>query len=486
MSKILVGKNGSGREVYLLTEMANRHGLISGATGTGKTITLRVLTEAFSDAGIPVFAADVKGDLSGVARTGTSESKPVKNRIELLNLQDFNFTAFPVEAWDLYSENGVPLRTTISEFGPILLARVLDLNDTQQGVLSLAFRLADENGLLILDLKDLRAVLSWLADNSSEIQTTHGNVSKSSIGAIQRSIIELEEAGGDSFFGEPALTLPDLMRTDSTGRGMINLLDATKLINDGRLYSTFLLWLLSELFEQLPEIGDAEKPKFVFFFDEAHLLFANASEVLQEKIEQVVRLIRSRGVAVFFVTQNPIDIPEKVLGQLGNRIQHALRAYSPRDQKAVKAAADTFRPNPAIDTERAITELAVGEALVSCLSADGVPEPVERTMVVPPRSRLQPLTQDEQKLLLGSSATIARYGERIDRESAYEALGKRLAEESAATEDKQEKKEQSFFPGSTSKRQGVFEAFVKSAIRSVGSQIGRALMRGILGTAGKR
>jgi len=415
---IFIG-NGSG-ETRLLLKMANRHGLVAGATGTGKTVTLQVLAEGFSRAGVPVFAADIKGDLSGIAASG--EAKPgFVERAKTLGF-DYEPDRFPAIVWDLFGEQGHPVRTTISEMGPLLLARLLDLNDTQEGVLNIAFRVADEQGLLLLDLKDLRAMLAHMAERAAELTAQYGNVSKASVGAIQRQLLVLENQGGDHFFGEPALVLADFLKTDREGRGMVNILAADRLMQNPRLYATFLLWLLSELFEELPEAGDLDKPKLVFFFDEAHLLFTDAPRALLEKVEQVVRLIRSKGVGIFFVTQNPLDVPDKVLAQLGNRVQHALRAFTPRDQKAVKTAADTFRPNPALDTQAAILELGKGEALVSCLDAAGTPGIVQRVLVAPPAARLGPVSPDERKAVIAASPVRGKYDTPLDAVSAYEVL----------------------------------------------------------------
>jgi DNA helicase HerA-like ATPase len=383
------------KDLVLLPPMANRHGLIAGATGTGKTVTLRVIAENFSRIGVPVFMADVKGDLSGMARAG-AENPKITERVNKLGIHGFKYAAFPVVFWDLFGEQGHPVRTTISDMGPLLMSRLLNLNDTQSGVLTMVFKIADDNGMLLLDLKDLRAMLEHVGDNAAQFKTQYGNVSTASVGAIQRGLLALEEQGGDKFFGEPALDLEDLMQTDGQGRGVINILTADKLISSPKLYATFLLWLLSELFERLPEVGDPEKPKLAFFFDEAHLLFNDAPNVLLEKIEQVIRLIRSKGVGVYFVTQNPLDVPDVVLGQLGNRVQHALRAFTPRDQKAVKAAAQTFRQNKGLDVESVITELGVGEALVSFLNDKGQPTPVERALIDPPQSQLPPLAAGER------------------------------------------------------------------------------------------
>jgi DNA helicase HerA-like ATPase len=435
-------------DLVLLARMANRHGLIAGATGTGKTVTLRVIAECFSRIGVPVFMADVKGDLSGIARAG-AENPKISERLGKLAIEGFHFAAYPVAFWDLFGEQGHPVRTTISDMGPLLMARLLNLNETQSGVLTMVFKIADDHGMLLLDLKDLRAMLQHVGDNATQFKTQYGNVSAASVGAIQRGLLALEEQGGDKFFGEPALDLEDMMQTDSGARGVINILTADKLINAPKLYATFLLWLLSELFERLPEVGDPEKPKLVFFFDEAHLLFTDVPDALLEKIEQVIRLIRSKGVGVYFVTQNPLDVPEVVLGQLGNRVQHALRAFTPRDQKAVKAAATTFRQNKNVDVESAITELGVGEALVSFLNDKGQPTPVERAMIYPPQSQLPPLAAGEREQVVKQSTLYGHYEKIVDRESAYEKL----------------------------------------TARTVGSSVGREIVRGVLGSifgGGKR
>ena len=415
---ILVGK-GKVSDMLLL-RLANRHGLVAGATGTGKTVTLQVLAEGFSRAGVPVFAADIKGDLSGVAVAGQANDALVA-RAKGLGLE-YEPDRFPVMFWDISGEQGHPVRATISEMGPLLLARLMDLNDVQEGVLNIAFKVADEQGLLLLDLKDLRAMLTFLAEHADELTTQYGNVSKATIGTIQRQLLVLENQGGDKFFSEPALALTDFMRTDREGRGYINILAADKLMQTPRLYATFLLWLLSELFEELPEVGDQEKPKLVFFFDEAHLLFTDTPKALMEKIEQVVRLIRSKGVGVYFVTQNPLDVPDRVLAQLGNRVQHALRAFTPRDQKAVKAAADTFRPNPDLDTARVMMELGKGEALVSFLEGNGTPSMVDRAMICPPAARMGPVTTEERKAVIAASPCAGKYDKILDSDSAYEVL----------------------------------------------------------------
>jgi DNA helicase HerA-like ATPase len=415
---ILAGK-GEEQE-FLLLNLANRHGLVAGATGTGKTVTLQVLAEGFSRVGVPVFAADIKGDLSGIAAPGEAKESFV-SRANSIGY-DYEPDQFPVMFWDLFGVEGHPIRATVSEMGPLLLSRLMDLNDTQEGVLNIAFRVADQQGLLLLDLKDLRAMLSFLGEHAAELTTQYGNVSKATLGTIQRQLLVLENQGGTKFFGEPALTFSDFLRSDRDGRGYINILAADKLMETPRLYATFLLWLLSELFEQLPEVGDAEKPKLVFFFDEAHLLFNDAPKALLDKIEQVVRLIRSKGVGVYFVTQNPLDVPDTVLAQLSNRVQHALRAFTPRDQKAVKAAADTFRPNPKLDTARVIMELAKGEALVSFLEGNGTPRMVDRTLICPPAARLGPVTPDERKAVMAASPVKGKYEQTLDAESAYEVL----------------------------------------------------------------
>ena len=421
---IFVGR--SSKPEVLTLAMANRHGLVTGATGTGKTVTLQILAEGLSRAGVSVFAADIKGDLSGISERGEAKEAFV-SRAKSLGL-DYQADQFPVVFWDLFGDQGHPIRATISEVGPLLLSRLMDLNEVQEGVLNICFRVADEQGLLVLDLKDLRAMLGYISDRAAELTAHYGNVSKTTIGTIQRALLVLENQGGNQFFGEPALDLKDFIRTDRDGRGYVNILAADKLMSNPRLYATFLLWLLSELFEQLPEVGDLSKPKLCFFFDEAHLLFTDAPKALLDKIEQVVRLIRSKGVGVYFVTQNPLDVPDKVLAQLGNRVQHALRAFTPRDQKAVKAAAETFRPNPKLDTAKVIMELGKGEALVSFLEGNGTPSMVERCMIRPPSGRVGPISEDERKALMASSPVKGKYDQAIDRESAYEILQKRMQE----------------------------------------------------------
>jgi DNA helicase HerA-like ATPase len=489
-----------GEAQYLTLRYGNRHGLVTGATGTGKTVTLQVLAEGFSRAGVPVFAADVKGDLSGIAATGAPKDVFQKRAADIGFTGEYRFEATPAILWDLFGGQGHPIRATVAEMGPLLLSRLMDLNPTQEGVLNIAFKMADEEGLLLLDLKDLQALLSAVAERAQEISGHYGNVSKASVGAIQRQLLVLEQQGGGGFFGEPALELADLMRTTPDGRGVVSVLAADKLMQAPRLYATFLLWLLSELFEDLPEVGDPEKPRLVFFFDEAHLLFDDAPKALVDKVEQVVKLIRSKGVGVYFVTQNPLDVPDSVLAQLSNRAQHALRAYTPRDQKAVKAAAETFRQNPAFDTADAITKLEVGEALVSMLGEGGVPGMVERTLIRPPSSRVGPITPEERKLLIQGSPVYGKYDHVLDRESAYEKLTKRADERAAQPAQPQPSPDQPSQPsgwhlpdfgqgsGSSqrgaraSNRQTVAEAAVKSVVRAAGSSIGRALVRGVLGS----
>jgi DNA helicase HerA-like ATPase len=459
--------------------MANRHGLIAGATGTGKTVTLRVMAEQFSRIGVPVFMADVKGDLSGIARPG-GDKPAFTERAKQLGLADFAFEGFPTEFWDVFGQQGHPVHTTISGMGPLLLSRVLNLNEVQSGVLTLIFKIADDNGLLLLDLKDLRAMTQFVGDNADTFKTAYGNISTASIGAIQRGLLTIEEQGGAKFFGEPALDLQDLIQTNTEGRGMINVLVADKLMQAPKLYTTFLLWMLAELFETLPEVGDPEKPKLVFFFDEAHLLFDDAPKVLEDKIEQVIRLIRSKGVGVYFVTQNPLDVPETVLGQLGNRVQHALRAFTPKDQRAVKVAAETFRTNPSLDVSKVITELAVGEALVSMLDTKGSPTVVERATVLPPRSRLTPLSQDERAATIKASVLFGHYEKEVDRESAYEKLKQRTTEEQRKETAAPVRPGRSVEPKSETIK--IFGAMAQSAAHAMGSQIGRQIIRGVLGS----
>jgi uncharacterized protein len=475
--------------IELLPQFANRHGLIAGATGTGKTVTLQRLAEGFSRSGVPVFMADVKGDLAGISQPGEDAGK-IKERVAQLKLEDFRYEACPVIFWDAFGEQGHPLRTTVSEIGPLLLSRMLNLNETQSGVLTAVFKVADDEGQLLLDLKDLRAMLKHVADNAKQYTTRYGNVSSASVGAIQRGLLVLEQQGGDRFFGEPALDIHDLIQTDN-GRGVVNVLAADKLMTSPKLYATLLLWLLAELFEQLPEVGDPEKPKLVFFFDEAHLLFDDAARALLEKIEQVVRLIRSKGVGVYFVTQNPLDIPDTVLGQLGNRVQHALRAFTPRDQKAVKAAATTLRANTKLDVESAITELAVGEALVSLLDDKGRPSVVQRALVVPPGCRIGPVTPEERRESMRGSLVANTYDTPVDRESAYERLLARhdLQKDASAPTDAKGGLLGSlgdFLGGTTGprggRREGTIEAAARSAARAIGSSIGREIVRGVMGS----
>ena len=474
---ILIAKNNEISSV-ILPRMANRHGLIAGATGTGKTVTLQTLAEGFSKNGIPVFMADVKGDLSGMSQRGGGNAR-VEARVQQLALSDFSYAKCPVTFWDMFGEKGHPVRTTIAEMGPLLLARLLNLNDVQAGVLNAVFKIADDKGWLLLDLKDLRAMMQHASENSAQYQAEYGNISAASVGAVQRALLQLETQGADMLFGEPALNLDDLMQTDEHGHGIVNILMSDKLFNSPRIYATLLLWLLSELFEKLPEAGDLDKPKLVFFFDEAHLLFNDAPAVLLEKIEQVVRLIRSKGVGVYFVSQNPLDIPDAVLGQLGNRVQHALRAFTPRDQKAVKSAATTFRVNPKLDVESVITELGVGEALVSFLDEKGTPTPVERSFVCPPGSRVGPATDAERAESIRTSIVNNVYEKQVDRESAYEILKAQVAL-AAAEEDKAAEATNNKTPASRS--DSILEAAAKSAARAIGSQLGRQIIRGILGS----
>src|SRR5262244_2395051 len=498
---LLVAKSNA-TELELLPALANRHGLVAGATGTGKTVTLQTLAQGLSRIGVPVFMADVKGDLSGLAQPGASSPK-LKERLDLLKLKDFQFVACPVVFWDVFGERGHPARATVTGVGPLLLGRMLGLNETQQGVLTLVFKIADDSGLLLLDMKDLRAMLQHVGENAKDFTTGYGNVSTASIGAIQRGLLELEHQGGEKLFGEPALNIDDLMQVDR-GQGVVNILAGEKLMGAPKLYSTFLLWLLSELFEHLPEVGDPEKPRLVFFFDEAHLLFNDAPQALLEKIEQVVRLIRSKGVGVWFVTQNPLDIPDTVLGQLGNRVQHALHAFTPREQKAVRAVAQTMRANPGLAIEQAIGELGVGEALVSLLDEQGRPGITERAFVIPPGSRVGALSPDERAKLIAASPLAGHYEQSIDRESAYERLKARVEASPPSTAPgasrpgvppSAQQQPQSELGGLASdilfgrrgprggrQSEGLVEAIAKSAARSVGSQTGRALIRGVLGS----
>lgn len=469
--QILIGKGEE--KVYLNPRFANRHGLIAGATGTGKTVSLQVLAEGFSRLGVPVFMADIKGDLTGISQAGSSHPK-IDERIEKIGIEDYAFDQFPTVMWDLLGDQGHPIRATISDMGPLLLSRLLELNDTQEGVLNIAFRFADDEGMLLLDFKDLHTTIKYIGEHRKEFQSTYGNISTASVGAIQRRLLVLEEQGAGNFFGEPALDLADFMRTDKNGKGQVNILAADKLMLTPRLYATFLLWLLSELFENLPEVGDLDKPKLVFFFDEAHLLFEDAPKALTEKVEQVVKLIRSKGVGIYFVTQNPLDIPDGVLSQLGNRVQHALRAFTPRDQKAVRAAAQTFRSNPNLDTEKTITEMGVGEALVSTLEEKGTPGIVQRTLISPPASRIGPASDSERSALLKDSPLAGRYDEAVDRQSAHEKLQARSDEAAKEVEKAPKKKGR--------QRQSVGEAMAKSVARAMGTQLGRQIVRGIMGS----
>lgn len=506
MDKIWIGKGDI--PVYLLPHMSNRHGLIAGATGTGKTITLKVLAESFSDMGVPVFLADIKGDLAGLSVKGTSNPN-VEERVSRLAIDGFSYEAFPVQLWDLYGQNGHPVRTTISEMGSLLLARILRLNDTQSSVLNIVFQIADDKGLLLIDLKDLRAMLQYVGENSKEFTLSYGNISKQTIGAIQRSLVSLGSEGGDLFFGEPDLDIFDWMRTSYDGRGFINILHSVKLYQSPALYSTFLLWMLSEIFESLPEVGDLEKPRMVFFFDEAHLLFGDAPKPLMEKIEQVVRLIRSKGVGVYFVTQTPMDLPQNVLNQLGNRIQHALRAYTPAEIKRIEAAAESFRPNPAFDTKTAITELATGEALISCLDEEGRPGIVERAFILPPQSKFGTIDDESRNKLITSSAMYGKYEDTLDRESAFEQLRNIEREEQEKTAIRQEQRkideqESAKKLGKAANngdewdttprrktsnrgytRQTPMEKATNAVFSTIGREVGRTLIRGILGSLKK-
>lgn len=506
---IVIAKNikDTSKEIVLLPQFANRHGLIAGATGTGKTVTLKVLAESFSRIGVPVFLADAKGDVSSLAKAGEASDK-FNERLKLLQIDSVPFAANPVVFWDLFGQQGHPIRTTISEIGPILLARILNLNDTQEGVLSAVFRIADAQGLLLVDFKDLKAMITFVNEHAAEFKAEYGNLSPASLGAIQRNLLALADQGGEQFFGEPALNILDFIQTDANGHGYINILAADKLMNTPKLYATFLLWMLSELFEQLPEVGDMDKPKLVFFFDEAHLLFDNTSQALQDKIE-VVRLIRSKGVGIYFITQNPLDLPESVLGQLGNRVQHALRAFTPKDQKAVKTAADTFRANPEFKVDEAITQLGVGEALISCLDEQGTPQIVERGWVMPPYSAFTPITPEERQTLISQSIIAGVYEQAVDRDSAYEMLQNKVAEREQQQQDaelaKQQAKEQETLAKQQAKEQerlareqlkeeeraarerakltqDIVGTFAKSAARSLGGSTGQKLVRGLLGS----
>ncbi len=484
--KLLIGKSAAGAEAHLLSKLANRHGLIAGATGTGKTTTLKLLAERFSGIGVPVFLADIKGDVTGISQPGTM-NEIIQKKVEGLKIDPPQFAGLPTIFWDLYGEKGHPVRTTVSEMGPLLLARVLELNETQESVLAVIFKLADDEGLLIDNLADLKAVLGYVEEHAADYKAEYGNIAKTTVGTISRKIIALEQQGVDRFFGEPALDLNDLMRTNADGKGYVNLLAADKLIQSPKLYSTFLLWLLSELFERLPEVGDPERPKFVFFFDEAHLLFDDTPAILKDKILQVVRLIRSKGVGVYFITQNPVDIPDDVLGQLGNRIQHALRAYTPKEHKAIKQAAETYRTNPELDVARAVQELEVGEALMSFLDEKGAPSVVDRFFVLPPATLFGPADENALATARSQSPLTGKYENAIDDESAYEVLRARVAAAAAAAEKKAEEappEETAARPKAGKKpgcKDSVFEAMAKSAARSIGSQLGRQIVRGVLG-----
>jgi len=478
----------NGQLIEQLGSMSNRHGIITGATGTGKTVSLQVLAEGFSRLGVPVFAADIKGDLSGIAEAGKPHNK-IDERLAKIPLPEYNQRGYPTLLWDVFGKTGHPIRATVSEIGPLLLSSLLELNDTQTGVLYAAFKLADDDGLLLLDLKDLRALLNHMGQNNKDLQLDYGNISKASIAAIQRRLLVLEEQGAEAFLGEPAIALKDLMQKDFGGNGVINVLDATRLTQESpRVYATFLLWLLSEVFEELPEAGDSDLPKFVMFFDEAHLLFNRAPEPLLDKIEQVARLIRSKGVGIFFISQSPLDLPDNVLGQMGMKIQHALRAYTPKDRKVIRAVADSFRANPEFDTEAVITDLGTGEALVSVLDTKGAPQPVERTLIRPPESRIGPLSKAERKEKLSDSPMAGKYDAGVDRESAYELLRERADKLANSQEQKKTVSQMSDGAGGSKKtkrrstRQTPGEAMLKSTLRSVGSTLGRALVRGLLGS----
>ncbi|MCL1814018.1 MAG: DUF853 domain-containing protein [Treponema sp.] len=476
----------TGKEpVYMISKMVNRHGLVAGATGTGKTVTIKVLSEIFSDMGVPVFMGDIKGDVSGLCRMGETNPR-VEERVESMNIRDFAYGKYPVQFFDVYGKNGIPVRTTISEMGPLLLARILGLNETQTGVLQIIFKIADDNGLLLLDLKDLRSMVQYTGENAKEFTTTYGNITSQSVGAIQRNLLTLETNGGDIFFGEPSLDLRDWLRCDEKGRGFINLLDCVTLFQNPMLYSTFLLWMLSSLYEMMPEVGDLDKPKMVFFFDEAHILFNDAPKVLLQKVEQVVRLIRSKGVGIYFITQSPSDVPDAVLSQLGNKIQHALRAYTPKDQKAVKATAASFRPNPDFSSEKVLGELSTGEALVSVLDENGAPQMVQRGFILPPKSFIGPAEPQQINELVKKSPLYSKYGQAIDRESAYEVLQERQKQASAQKQQTAAPQKQAApVKKTTSRSTSPANKALSSAMTTVGREAGKALIRGILGSMKK-
>jgi uncharacterized protein len=486
MQEILIGGQ-DGVKVKMDAAMGNRHGMISGATGTGKTITLQILAEGFSKIGVPVFMADIKGDLSGITSAGQPHEK-ITQRIKAIGIKDYQQRGNAAVFWDIFAKTGHPVRATISDMGPLLLSNLLELNDTQTGVLYSCFKLADDNGLLLLDLKDLRALLFWIGNQDKALQAEYGNIAAASLGAIQRQLLVLEEQGAEHFFGEPAIQLEDFCKTDFSGNGVISILDATDLVSKSpRLYATFLLWLLSELFENMPEVGDADRPKLVLFFDEAHLLFDQAPKALLDKIEQIVRLIRSKGVGVYFISQSPLDVPEDILGQLGLKIQHALRAYTPKDQQVIKSVAGTFRANPKIETETAIQELKTGEALVSVLTKDGSPAPVERILIRPPESQIGPITQEQRDDMLKRSPFHGHYDEEVDRESAYEMLKQKAEQQQQKLEEHEAKEEKKQATGGSRQRQSVTEALLKNAARSMGTTVGRQIVRGIMGSLlGKR
>lgn len=502
-----LAENETGDKISIIPKMANRHGLIAGATGTGKTITLKVLAESFSDCGIPVFLADVKGDLAGMCLPGT-DTEDMRRRIADYGLEGFTYTGYPTCLWDIYGEGGHPLRTTVSEMGPMLLAKLLDLNDTQTDILTIVFKIADDRQMLLLDLKDLRAMLQYVAENAKEFSAAYGNLAKQSLGAVSRKLIVLEEEGGSLFFGEPALNMKDWMRLSESGKGYINVLHCVKLIHSPSLYATFLLWMLSELFETLPEAGDCERPKIIFFFDEAHLLFSSASKAMLERIQQMVKLIRSKGVGIYFITQNPSDVPDEILSQLGNRVQHALRAYTPSDQKMVRAAAQSFRENPQFSTEQVIMELGIGEALISFLDEEGRPGIVSRCHVLPPQSRMGTITEEERQICMMKDQMGTKYDTMVDNESAYEILTRRFQEEAEAErqavqakeEEKRKKEEEKLRreqereqekkrreeERALKKKYALLERSVNSAVSSIGREVGRSLVRGLFGSLKRR